>query len=276
MSQAPAGAKTGSPEWARADMAAAEAIATAHAAAGAPIIVGLAGAQGSGKSTMAPRLRDCLALNGVRAAVLSLDDFYLTHAERNRLARTVHPLLATRGVPGTHDVAILVHTLDRLVNPDGPAVPIPCFDKAEDDRADRSGWRCLALPFDVIILEGWCIGARPQSAFELATPVNALERLHDANGQWRGWVNDQLAGVYKELFQRLALRLLLRAPSFEVVLRWRSEQEETLARLTGRRGMNDEELQRFIAHYERITRSMLDAPPADLVIALDEDRLPRL
>ena len=123
---------------------------------------------------------------------------------------------------------------------------------------------------DVVILEGWCIGARPQPATALADPVNDLERREDADGRWRSWVNDRLATDYAALFDRLTLRILLRAPSFDVVLRWRTEQERHLLSS----GMETPAMKRFIDHYERITRWMLEDEPADLVIVLDRDRNP--
>lgn len=232
------------------------------------MFVGLAGAQGSGKSTMAPRLSAELAGEGLRTALLALDDFYLTRAERRHLARTVHPLLATRGVPGTHDIGLLTDALIALLA--GRTTRVPRFDKSSDDRAAED--RQLDGPFDVVLLEGWCIGARLQPAEALAAPVNQLEREEDADGAWRRWVNRRLATDYAALFDRLDLRVFLRAPSFEVVLGWRAEQEREL----GAGGMSAPELERFIAHYERVTRWMLADAPADLVIDLDAARVPSL
>ena len=254
-------------EWAAADAEVAARISKVLATEGRPIAIGLAGAQGSGKSTMAPRIVSRLAGAGVRAAVLSLDDFYLTRAERAGLAANVHPLLATRGVPGTHDVALLAAVLDDMLRAED--VQIPRFDKATDDRLDGD-WRTVAGPVDVVILEGWCIGARPQPDGRLAAPINRLERLEDPDGRWRRWVNAHLASDYAALFERLALRVLLRAPSFGVVLCWRTEQERQL--LFG--GMGTPAIKRFIDHYERVTRWMLEDEPADLVIDLDPDRTP--
>lgn len=252
--------------WAEADAAAAQAIALCHAELGRRIVVGLAGAQGSGKTTMAERLAGALGGRGLRTAVLALDDFYLTRAQRDALARRVHPLLATRGVPGTHDLDLLNAALDALLA--GRPASLARFDKAADDRA--AGLR-VEPPADVVLLEGWCVGARPQPAEALAAPVNALEREHDPDGRWRRWVNARLENEYAALWRRLDLRLLLRAPSFDVVARWRGEQEAHL----GPRAMTAPQLAGFIAHYERITCWMLGDCPADLVIALDEARTPR-
>jgi D-glycerate 3-kinase len=254
--------------WDQADAAAAEAIVAQFQ--GTPLVVGLAGAQGSGKSTMAPRLAARLSAAGLQTEVLALDDFYLGHAERLALASAVHPLLSIRGVPGTHDVGLLAQVLDAI-RAGGPArVAVPRFDKASDDRLPVTEWRTTTGPVDVVLLEGWCVGARPQPDHALVEPVNALEREEDADGRWRGWVNRRLALDYAPLFARLGLRMFLRAPSFDVVLGWRTEQERALAA----QGMSAPELRRFVAHYERITRWMLEDEPADLVIDLDPSRSP--
>ncbi len=251
--------------WAAADRAAVDAICARQADAGRPAFVGLAGAQGSGKTTMAHRLAALLEARGLRTAVLALDDFYLTRDQRHALARDVHPLLATRGVPGTHDLALLGAVLDALTGT--RSVSVPRFDKARDD---RSAPTLLEPPFDTVLLEGWCIGALPQTDDDLARPVNALEAREDAQGIWRSWVNRRLASDYAALFARLDLRILLRAPGFEVVHGWRMQQERDLP-LPAK---DPAQMARFVAHFERITRAMLADCPADLVIALDGKREP--
>lgn len=241
-----------------------------------PIVIGICGAQGSGKSTLAREVEARCGVEGLASAVLSLDDLYLTRAERQELARTIHPLLATRGVPGTHDIALGLDVLDGLEG--GGPVALPRFDKARDDRVPERDWTVVAPGCDVLVLEGWCLGAFPQMPRELAEPVNALEANEDADGRWRGWVNDMLGDSYQRLFARIDRLVLLAAPDFEVVHAWRSEQERDLAAHAGRGGkvMDEAEIARFIAHYERITRAILAEMPAraDLVIQLDEKRRP--
>jgi len=236
-------------------------------------VIGLCGAHGSGKSTIAQYARLLLEARGVRTVALSLDDFYLTHEARQRLAREVHPLLAVRGPPGTHDVALCGAVIDQLRT--AGKVALPRFDKATDNRAPRGTWETLKSPVDVVILEGWCVGAVAQGSAALATPVNALEREHDPDGVWRTYVNNQLDGPYQFLFARLQDLILLEAPSFEVVAGWRAEQEAKL-RLLGGGGMSDAAIALFVAHYERLTRWILAEMPAraDWVITLDKDRRP--
>ncbi|HVM99647.1 MAG TPA: kinase [Caulobacteraceae bacterium] len=237
----------------------------------APLVVGITGSQGSGKSSAAGALAILLREAGLTAAVLSIDDLYLTREERAALAARVHPLLATRGVPGTHDVALGLALIERLGASGETAVPR--FDKGRDDRRPPAEWDRLAGPVDVILFEGWCVGARPQRPAALVRPVNRLERDEDSRGLWRRYANDQLAGPYRALFGRIGLQVLLRAPSFEAVLDWRREQEAKLRERTGR-GQTDAELARFVQFYERLTRHIAAEMPAraDVVVQLGAER----
>src|SRR4051794_30910978 len=237
----------------------AAAIEAVRAARCRAVLVGLCGSQASGKSTTAGRLAERLGREGARTIVFSIDDFYLTLRERRALAAKVHPLLATRGVPGTHDVTLMAGTIEALLHarPDS-ITALPRFDKASDDRVPRDSWPDFEGRPDVVILEGWCVGARPQAEAALIEPVNALEALEDADGRWRGYAN-ACVGDYAAFFADLDLRLMLRAPSFACVHGWRAEQEAGLKRdsRSARPAMSDAELARFIAHYERLTNWIL-------------------
>jgi D-glycerate 3-kinase len=253
-------------------------IARKAESAGIPLLAGLCGAQGSGKSTAAAAIAGLLEEAGMPTAVLSIDDFYRTRAERERLAREVHPLLLTRGVPGTHDVALMESVIGALRA--GSRPPLPRFDKARDDRVPASRWLAPPQPARIVLLEGWCVGARPEPTAALAVPVNDLERLEDADGRWRRHVNDALAAEYRPLFDALDPLVLLAAPGFDVVYRWRLEQEHKLrARLQAEGGdssrlMDDAQVARFISHYERVTRHILAEMPgrADVLVRLDMQR----
>ncbi|SFK06254.1 kinase [Caulobacter sp. UNC279MFTsu5.1] len=248
----------------------------AAVALGPAFVVGICGPQGSGKTTTVRVVAALLEARGLKVATLSLDDLYLPRADREALARDVHPLLRTRGVPGTHDVALGLAVLDGLAGEGETA--LPRFDKAADDRAPVATWPVVAGPVDVVLLEGWCVGARPEPAEALVAPINALERERDPDGAWRAHVNAALAGPYRALFARVDLLVLFTAPDFETVLAWRREQEVKLRdRLVamGRAGaMTDDEVAVFVQHYERLTRHIArEMPPrADIVVALDEDR----
>lgn len=252
---------------------------TEHHRQGARVI-GINGAQGSGKSTLTRLLQTLLEAGfGLRAAGLSIDDIYLTRSERERLARTVHPLLITRGVPGTHDVGLGIRTIEALKRAGpGDRIPIPVFDKAIDDRLPPEQWPVWEGRCDLVLFEGWCVGAVPESEERLEEPVNDLEREEDPDGRWRRYVNDQLKGPYQALFALLDRLLMLKVPSMECVFRWRLQQERHLAaqiqNQTARlRLMDEAQLRRFIQHYERLTRWMLEEMPAraDVVLHLGED-----
>jgi len=232
-----------------------------------PRIVAISGGQGTGKSTLAASLARAFAERGVRADVLALDDFYLTRAEREALAVAIHPLYVTRGAPGTHDIARLLAALDDAFEPGQFTVPV--FDKGRDDRSPVS--RVLEGPLDVVILEGWCLGARPQPVAALEVPANALERDEDAQARWRRAVNGALSGDYQVLNARIDFLVYLEVQDMATVLRWRTDQERSV---DPARQMGAARLARFVAHYERLTRWMATDLPhrADLVVHLGADR----
>jgi D-glycerate 3-kinase len=240
------------------------------------LVLGLNGAQGTGKSTLARLLqRLLLRVHGVRAAILSLDDLYLSRAQRLERAQTIHPLLATRGVPGTHDVDLGIRVLRCLR--EGRPIALPRFDKAKDERHRVADWPPWEWRCDLVIFEGWCIGARPQRADELEAPVNELEREEDPTGDWRWYVNRELGGRYQALFAELDMLLMLRPPSLHEVYAWREEQEARLrAASSGSEVMTPAEVRRFVMHFERLTRFMWEEMPgrADAVVDLGKDHAP--
>ena len=235
--------------------------------------IGIAGSQGSGKSTLCDFLQEYLKDEfGLRCVVLSLDDFYLPVTERQHLAESVHPLLATRGVPGTHDLSLLNQVLAKLLEATPESrVHLPVFDKLSDDRLPKSQWKKWSGKPDMILLEGWCVGAQPEPESAMMVPVNSLERNRDRAGNWRRWVNRQLQTDYATLFSRLDVLVFLQTPGMEQVLRWRKEQETEMVQQGGE-GMNADQLQHFVMHYERITLAMLQDLPAnaDVVLPLDQ------
>ena len=252
----------------------------AKAANTAPL-VGFSGCQGSGKSTlvalMAKMMREA---HGVSTVVLSLDDFYLAKAARAALAESIHPLFATRGVPGTHDLALLDETIAALRQPSG-AVPVPAFDKALDDRTEMVHWRQVSAPVQLIFLEGWCVGLSPQQESELGAPINPMEAEQDPSLVWRGEVNRQLATEYADMFGKLDALLLLQAPSFDAVFEWRWQQEQRLSQQFQQDHpdepdptMSRSEVADFVLHYQRLTEHGLRTLPdrADFVWELATDR----
>lgn len=238
-------------------------IASHHNNKKAPVTIGINGAQGSGKTTLTDLL--VLLLNKkfhLHAVGLSIDDFYLTKQERKNLARDIHPLFITRGVPGTHDVKLASNTISQLVQ-GVTNIAIPRFDKASDDRYPKQQWEVIREKVDVVIFEGWCVGAKPQETEQLTAPINALEEEHDPQGIWRTYVNQKLSTDYPPLFDLIDYWIMFKAPSFDCVLSWRLEQEKKLNDILligDNTTMNDEDIFFFIQHYQRLTESLLRIP----------------
>ena len=241
------------------------------------LYVGINGAQGTGKTTLGKLLVTLLSAREFRVANFSIDDFYLTQSERNQLAESQHPLLATRGVPGTHDISLLMTKFEELKNLKAEQVcELPRFNKAIDDRCGTEDWQKLIGPIDAVILEGWFVGAPPQVTGDIKRPINELEKTEDADGSWRKYANYQLADQYQSAFDQLDLLIMLKAPSFKQVSEWRSLQEEKLKKIGPIDSpgiMDEEQLARFIQHYERLTRHCLEYLPvkADVLFDLDTD-----
>ena len=245
---------------------------------GTTLLLGINGAQGTGKSTLADYLRLALQVSHQwQIAVLSIDDFYLTKAERSQLGQQVHPLLETRGVPGTHDVRMLTDCIAELRHLDATkTLSLPRFDKALDDRADPDSWPAISGPINLIILEGWCVGSMPQPDDALMQAVNSLDKREDATGAWRQYANRQLAGPYAELFAQIDALVFLQAPNFDAVYQWRLEQEEKLVAGFSHdmaEIMSSEQLTLFMQHFERLSRANLATLPAiaDVILQLDDN-----
>ena len=209
-------------------------------------IVAISGSQGSGKSTLARILVKQLHALGKTAACVSLDDFYLPKQARAKLAQEVHPLLATRGVPGTHDSSRLRHVLEQFGSNNGlVTVDLPAFDKGLDDRVAD-----IQVQAELLVVEGWCLGVQPQDAASLQHPVNDLERAEDTHSTWRRWSNKQIQQHYLPLWPLINEWILLRPPGFAQVQQWRRQQELDLP---SDQRMSESTLQRFIQHYQRLT-----------------------
>ncbi len=235
-----------------------------------PLVIGINGCQGSGKTTLAEYLSLMLNTAGLNAMSMSMDDFYLTRSQRIFLGDTVHPLLKTRGVPGTHDVNLLLETLNHLKKNHND-VAVPKFNKALDDRAPQDSWPVYNAPLDVIILEGWCLSVPSQPQEELVKDINELERRQDTQGIWRDYVNQQLLNQYAPIWGQIDQLIMLKAPSLDCVYKWRWEQEEKLhnkiadennSGLLENNGLlSQEDIRVFIQYFERLTLHGLKAVP---------------
>jgi D-glycerate 3-kinase len=241
-----------------------------------PLFININGAQGTGKSTLTYFLKHLIeAETEFSVAAISLDDFYSTRSERQKLAQSLHPLLLTRGVPGTHDVQLMESTLSMILN--GQACSIPRFNKALDDRYTEDQWTFCKKNTDIILFEGWCNHSPVQSEKELSTPINKLESEEDPEGVWRHYANEQLKDYHLRIFSHADMSIMLKAPDFEKIYEWRSLQEDKLKQNSQSSHqsyiMPPDKLKRFIQHYERITRhTLLHLPEtADIVIPVAAD-----
>lgn len=236
--------------------------------------ISINGCQGSGKTTLTIFLKTILEKAfGKSAAIISLDDFYLKKNERIALSKKVHPLFVTRGVPGTHDLELMTDTIGQLL--EASPVMLPVFDKLMDDRLEKKHWHNQA-PAEVVLFEGWCNNSPAQDESALINPVNELERNEDQSAKWRSYANDMLKKYNQNFFNDADIKLMLLAPGFENVFQWRKNQEQKLAldnKESNKKIMNSAELQRFIQHYERITRHSIEHMPeqvADIVIPIND------
>lgn len=235
-----------------------------------PAVIGITGAQGTGKSTLASLLVTELLAQGIGCAAVSLDDYYLTRQARQQLAGTVHPLLAQRGVPGTHDIGRALSDARQVLA--GAAVALPRFDKALDDSLpDRP-----AAQLDLLIVEGWCLGLAAEAESGLVSPVNQLEATEDSSGAWRRYVNQQLAASYQPYFDLLQPLIWLKAPDWDSVCRWRAKQEQQLWQQRGT-GMTTEQLARFMLPFQRLTQLSYQQLPAraNYTIVLNQAQQPQ-
>ena len=245
-------------------------LSTKQCAKSAPLIVGVNGGQGSGKSTLCQFLKLLLEKHcNKRCVILSIDDFYLSRADRKQLAGEHHPLLQTRGVPGTHDIGLAIDTITKLQQ--YKPVSLPGFDKSDDDVIASVHWQEISGQVDIILLEGWCVGAVPQIEEALHQPINDLEKNEDVDGLWRHYVNKKLGNEYQRLFEKIDFLVMLKVPSMSSVYEWRNLQEKKLAvTADGNQIMTEEQIQRFVDHYERLTCHILQEMPsrADVVFEL--------
>ena len=243
-----------------------------------PFIVGLGGGQGTGKTTITSIisivLKKYFKLNVFK---ISIDDFYKTRKERFLLSKKLHPLLMSRGVPGTHDINIMLDFFKKVKKSKFKSLRLPKFNKAIDDRCKKKLWYLIKKRPDVIIFEGWCVGARAEKNNTLKKAINSLEKINDLKLVWRKFVNQQLKSKYKKLYNHLNCLLYLKVKNFSLLQRWRLKQEKKLwlknKKLSNNKIMSKKEVIRFMQTYQRVTQNMIKGAPkyASIILNLNSN-----
>jgi len=240
------------------------------------LFLGFSGGQGSGKTTVAKILKIILKKFFKRKIyVSSIDDFYKTLKDRNEMSYTTHSLFKTRGVPGTHDVNLINKFFYFIKRKKFKKTKLPKFDKSIDDRLKKKYWFNIKERPEIVILEGWCVGARPQSNSLIKKPVNILEKYEDENLIWRKHVNEKLKREYKKLFAMIDYYIFMKIPNFNMVFKWRLLQEKKLRKKLRfkKKIMSYNEIKRFIMFYQRITLQMIKdlSKSASIVMLLSKN-----
>eukprot|EP00051_Salpingoeca_urceolata_P000360 m.33730 g.33730 ORF g.33730 m.33730 type:complete len:298 (+) comp10495_c0_seq2:97-990(+) len=231
-----------------------------------PLVIGVSAAQGAGKTTLTNWLVAELASQGVRAVAVSIDDFYLTHAEQLEV-KARHPgnrLFEQRGAPGTHDVALGVATIRALMThprstgavggDSSQCTLVPRYEKSlfsgRGDRLPREQWTAVNGALDVILFEGWCLGFRPVSGEQ------APSETPDPAGQMVP-VDAYLAG-FEAWHKLLDLLVVIEVPDIEWIVAWRLESERRLREAKGT-GMTEEETHDYISRFACMHRAYFPA-----------------
>jgi len=227
---------------------------------GKTLFLGFSGGQGSGKTTVVKILKIILKKFFKRKIhVSSIDDFYKTLEDRNKMSYTTHPLFNTRGVPGTHDVNLVKDFFYFVKKKKFKKTKLPKFDKSIDNRLKKKYWFNIKERPEIVILEGWCVGAKPQSNSLIKKPINILEKYEDKDLKWRKYVNEKLKKEYKKLFAMIDHFIFMKIPNFKMVFKWRLLQENKLKKKShlNKKIMSYNGIKRFIMFYERITLQMI-------------------
>ena len=243
-----------------------------------PYFVGLAGGQGTGKTTISSLIKIILSKYfKLKVFRISIDDFYKTRKERLSLSNRIHPMLLTRGVPGTHDINMMLDFFKKSKSKKFKKLKLPNFNKAIDDRFPKNKWSRINKRPDVIIFEGWCVGATAETNKSLKKSINSMEKAKDHKLVWRKYVNQQLKTKYKKLYSQLNCMIYLKAKNFSLLQKWRLKQEHKLWLKTKKKGghkiMSKGDVINFMQTYQRITQNMFKNMPkyASIILNLNSN-----
>ena len=137
-------------------------------------------------------------------------------------------MLLTRGVPGTHDINMMINFFRKSKSKKFKRLKLPTFNKAIDDRFNKKKWYDLKSRPDVVIFEGWSIDAKSEKKNTLKKTINSLEKAKDQKQIWRKYVNQQLKSKYKNLYSQLNCLIDLKAQNFSLLQKWILKQERKL------------------------------------------------
>ncbi|MEB3357008.1 MAG: glycerate kinase [Synechococcales bacterium] len=255
----------------------AQQLASHHQSLGRPLVQGILGGQGTGKTTLAAILSCILSGLGIRVCCLSIDDLYKTHADRMKL-RQVDPRFVWRGPPGTHDVDLGLAVLQQLrqAAPNEP-VQVPRFDKSlHQGSGDRTTPETVQ-GVGVVLFEGWFVGARPidpQRFDQAPSPIDT-----DADRAFAREINQRLQ-AYLPLWDQMDRLMVLYPADYRLSQQWRREAEQVM-KDQGKSGMSDAEIEQFVTYFWRslhpdlfITPLCHDSKRVDLVVEINANHAP--
>lgn len=236
-----------------------------------PLLVGVSGCQGSGKTTLTNKAAQSLNDQGIATIAISIDDFYLPHADQVRLAARGNPLWQKRGLFASHDVDSIIKVLQDLKN--GRDTVVPIYDKSQfNGQGDRVGVRRVTGQYKAILIEGWCLGfcSIGKPAIEKALegpgfPATKLYKLADL-----AEIDDAMH-AYEPIWSALDLTVYLRPEKLDFVYAWRLQQEHDMRSKFGK-GMTDDEVKKFVDQYMPAYELYRDTVKFDLSFKLHFDR----